>query len=100
MKKFKLYFWNGFGKPELLVTSLTGILRDLRVSDNYLGDVTPDIRALVREYKESQTSKAWNNLVEELEGYNLYMNPDYNKFVEVSKQWFDDTPNDLLKEFI
>jgi len=99
MTKFKLYFWNGFGNPELVATSLTGVLRDLHVSDNYLGDVTPDIRALVREYKASQTSKGWDNLIEELEGYNLYMNPTYNTFKNVAQQWFDDTPSNLLKEF-
>ena len=97
MKKFKLYFWNGFGKPELLVTSLTGILRDLRVSDNYLGDVTPDIRHTARDYKKGLIS--WSDLVEELEGYGLFMNPTYEQLANISLQWFDSVPTDLLKDF-
>jgi len=28
------------------------------------------------------------------------MNPTYNTFKNVAQQWFDDTPNHLLKEFI
>ena len=97
MKKFKLYFWNGFGKPELLVTSLTGILRDLRVSDNYLGEVTPDIRRTARGYKNGLVS--WSDLVEELEGYGLFMNPTYEQLAKISLQWFDSVPTNLLKEF-
>lgn len=97
MKKFKLYFWNGFGEPELVATSLTGILRDVRLSDNYIGDVTSEIRGLARDYKRNELS--WGELALELESYNLYMNPTYETFKEISRQWFDEAPSHLLKEF-
>lgn len=99
MTKFKLYFWSGFGKPELVATSLTSLMKDVHISDNYLGDATTDISALVRAYKDNQKNTTWDDFVEELESYNLYMDPDYSKFVDVSRQWFDITPSHLLNEF-
>lgn len=98
MKKFKAYFYNGFGKPKLLATSITGLLRDVTISDNYLGDLTSEMRSEVKGYKNGKQS--FEDLSSSLEYYNIYINPTFNSLVEVSKTWFgNDTPLEHFEDF-
>lgn len=97
MKEFKVYFWNGFGSPELIATSITGLLKGVKISDNYTGDATSEMRYEIKHYKAGKQS--YSDMLDALSYYNIYINPTLDTFVEVSKQWFDKTPTHLLTEF-
>lgn len=84
--KFKAYFYNGFGKPRLLTTSVTGLLRDVHVSDSYTGDETGNVRELVRFFKNGKLT--FEELKIELELYDIYIDPTRKKFIEASRTWF------------
>lgn len=98
MKEFKAYFWNGFGSPELIATSITGLLKDVKISDNYTGDATKDMRYEIKQHKAGKQS--YSDMLDALSYYNIYIDPTYKTFCEVSKQWFTETPKHLLTEFI
>ncbi|WP_188353894.1 hypothetical protein [Leuconostoc falkenbergense] len=97
MKGFKAYFWNGFGSPELIATSITGLLKSVKISDNYTGDATSDMRCEIKQYTDGKQS--YSDMLDALSCYNIYINPTFETFVELSKQWFDKTPAHLLTEF-
>ena len=96
-KEFNVYFWNGFGKPEKMATSITGLLRNVTISDNYTGDVTTDMRQEIRYYKSGKQS--YEDMIYGLSSFDLYVNPTLETFKEVSRRWFDTTPMHLLTEF-
>lgn len=98
MTEFKAYFWNGFGRPELIATSITGLLKGVKISDNYTGNATRDMRYEIKQYKAGKQS--YSDMVDALSYYDIYINPTYETFEKVSKRWFDETPTHLLTEFI
>lgn len=87
-KQFDVYFYNGFNAPKKITTSITGLLRDVRISDNYLGDATSDIREYVRDYKQNTTIKSIDELNEQLSYYNLIVNPTIDDFRKLNRAWF------------
>lgn len=87
-KQFDVYFYNGLNAPEKITTSITGLLRDVNVSDNYLGDVISDIREYVRDYKQNTTIKSIDELNEQLSYYNLIVNPTIDDFRKFNSEWF------------
>lgn len=96
--KFKAYFYNGFNKPKLVATSVTGLLREVKISDTYQGDMTKEMRAEVKAYKEGQNS--FQEFKEYLQDFNIFINPTYTELKEASRQWFgNDTPEHHFMEF-
>ena len=96
--KFKAYFYNGFDKPELVATSVTGLLRDVTVSDTYQGDLTKEMRAEVKAYKEGKNS--FQEFKDYLQDFNIFIDPTYAELREASRQWFgNDTPEHHFTEF-
>lgn len=96
--KFKAYFYNGFYKPKLIATSVTGLLREVKISDTYQGDMTKEMRAEVKAYKEGQNS--FQEFKEYLQDFNIFINPTYTELKEASRQWFgNDTPEHHFMEF-
>lgn len=96
--KFKAYFYNGFNKPKLVATSVTGLLREVKISDTYQGDMTKEMQAEVKAYKEGQNS--FQEFKEYLQDFNIFINPTYTELKEASRQWFgNDTPEHHFMEF-
>lgn len=96
--KFKAYFYNGFDKPKLIATSVTGLLREVKISDTYQGDMTKEMQAEVKAYKEGQNS--FQEFKEYLQDFNIFINPTYTELKEASRQWFgNDTPEHHFMEF-
>ena len=88
--KFKAYFYDGMNKPKLVATSVSGLLRDVKISDTYIGDVTKEMRLDVRAYKEGQDS--FQYFCEHMTYYNIYIDPTLDTLKEAARQWFG---NDL-----
>lgn len=84
--KFKAYFYNGFDKPKLLATSVTGLERNVKITDSFMGDRTSDIRLEVRCYKNGQNT--FEEFCEYLEDFNIYIDPNFEKLIGISHQWF------------
>lgn len=87
-KQFDVYFYNGLNVPEKITTSITGLLRDVNISDNYLGDVTSDVREHIRDYKQNTTIESIDELNEQLGYYDLIVNPTIDDFREFNRSWF------------
>lgn len=96
--KFKAYFYNGFDKPKLVATSVTGLLRDIKISDTYQGDMTKEMRAEVKAYKEGKNT--FQELKNYLKDFSIFIDPTYAELKEASRQWFgNDTPEHHFTEF-
>ena len=96
--KIKAYSYDGFSKPELLAKSINGLLTNVLVSHYFLGDATKEMREIVVGFKKGLISL--EDLKEELEYYNIYIDPSYNELVEASKAWFgNDIPFHHFIEF-
>lgn len=96
--KIKAYSYDGFSKPELLAKSINGLLTNVLVSHEFLGNATKEMKEIVVGFKKGLCSL--EDLKEELEYYNIYINPSYNELVEASKTWFgNDIPFYHFVEF-
>lgn len=95
---FKAYFYNGFGKPELLATNVTQLLTDVKISDNYLGDMTAEVRTIVRDFKNNLDMESFK---EELGYYQIFINPSLEELREENRRWFNSGSLDTyLEEFL
>ena len=96
--KFKAYFYNGFNKPKLVATCITNLERDVKLHDNYLGDMTSELKDEIKAFKQGKQS--FDDLKESLLDMNILINPTYEELVEYSEQWFgNDTPNHHFEDF-
>lgn len=86
MKNF--YFYNGFNKPKKVASSVKE-LKELTLTDNYLGDVTSEF------LEELEYCVKYNDFTE-LEYYGIYYNMNNEKVKEVALSWFGQ--NNIPKE--
>lgn len=96
--KFKAYFYNGFNKPKLVATCITNLERDVKLHDNYLGDMTWQLKDEIKAFKKGKQS--FDDLKNSLSYMNILINPTYEELVDYSRQWFgNDTPNHHFEDF-
>lgn len=76
----KIYFYNGFGAPKLLATSLDEFKKDVTISNSYLGDTT-------EQAIEDLEFAIELNLSNEEIGFNLYIDPTLDDFREVNRSY-------------
>lgn len=84
--KFKAYFYNGFNKPKLVATCITNLERDVKLHDNYLGDMTSELKDEIKAFKQGKQS--FDDLKNSLLDMNILIDPTFKEVVEYSKQWF------------
>lgn len=98
-KEFNIYFFNGFSKPELVANSIDELLADVKIVDNYLGDVTEDLIDDLR-YVNLDDLEDLNNL---LYDYAMVANPTLEVLMdEFMSRWFENNrqyPYELLEDF-
>lgn len=96
--KFKAYFYNGFNKPKLVATCITNLERDVKLHDNYLGDMTSELKDETKAFKQGKQS--FDDLKNSLLDMNILIDPTYEELVEYSKRWFgNDTPYHHFEDF-
>lgn len=96
--KFKAYFYNGFNKPKLVATCITHLERGVKLHDNYLGDMTSELKDEIKAFKQGKQS--FDDLKNSLSYMNILINPTYEELVDYSRQWFgNDTPNHHFEDF-
>lgn len=78
----KYWSYSGFGKPELLGTDKE-MLEDLTVTSNYLGDVSEDVKEVLRELIDNNAPDEDFN--SELYEYGIFCNPTLADFQEFNK---------------
>lgn len=98
-KELNIYFFNGFSKPELVATSIDELLDDVKITDNYLGDVTEDLIDDLR-YVNLDDLEDLNSL---LYDYAMVANPTLEVLMdEFMSRWFENNrqyPYELLEDF-
>ncbi|MBO1087136.1 hypothetical protein [Enterococcus mundtii] len=99
--EIKVYFYNGFDKPKLLSNNLEG-LKDVEISDNYLGDMTEEFHEEIDNLPSVDITdiEVMNDINEVLGDFNMIANPSLADLVELSKYWFEnDVPTHHFEDF-
>lgn len=81
-QSIKAYFYNGFKEPELIATDIEE-LKNISISDNYVGDVSEEFIETINSCSNL------DDLKEELAYYDIYINPTKQDFIEANKAWFE-----------
>ena len=97
----KAYFYNGFGKPELIATTWKELKNDFTVSDNYLGDKTEEFREELKEF--SKHPEFYDGINDAIGCYGVIVNPTLKELVDWTTAWFGwseaDFPFNFLSDF-
>lgn len=81
----KIYFHNAFSVPKLIANSLKELKNNLIIKDNYRGDVTSEVKGIIRLWlKDGAQNLA--DLKEELSLYDLFINPTLEDFQNKNKR--------------
>ena len=94
---FKIYFYNGFNKPEIVANSIDELIKNVTIYDSYTGDKTD-------EMIEELEAVHWNDIGEineALSYYDMLVNPTLEQLVDTSMKWFNtrEFPYHLLEDF-
>lgn len=98
IKEFNVYFYNGFGKPELVAVSRDQLENEVIIQDNYLGDLSEDLREELK-YVHFGDIEELNSV---LYDYGMVVNPSLQDLVEnFGLCWFDKDsfPYEQLSDF-
>ena len=97
----KIYFYNGFDKPELIAASLNELKNNCAVSDNYLGDKTEEFREELKEF--SKHPEFYDGINDALGSYNIIVDPTLKELINWTTSWFGwsktSFPFDYLSDF-
>ena len=80
-QSIKAYLYSGFKEPELIATNIEE-LKNIIISDNYIGDDSKDL------VEDINSCASIEDLKEELAYYDIYINPTKQDFIEANKAWF------------
>ena len=105
MERLKgVYFYNGFNKPKKLADNLDELINDLRnkdtvLTDNYLGDITDDLRDELTELlnDDSMSERDINNA---LYDYSIFYKPTIKVFQDININRYGLGKNEYLADFI
>lgn len=105
MERLKgVYFYNGFNKPKKLADNLDELINDLRnkdtvLTDNYLGDITDDLRDELTELlnDDSMSERDINNV---LYDYSIFYKPTIKVFQDININRYGLGKNEYLADFI
>ena len=94
---FKIYFYNGFNKPEIVANSIDELIKNVTIYDNYTGDKTD-------EMIEDLEAVYWDDIDEineALSYYDMLANPTLEQLIDASLKWFPKKgfPYHLLEDF-
>ena len=75
----RIYFYNALSQPVLIATSIRELTRMLKITHSYKGDVTHEVKGIVRGWlRDAPGNMAF--LKEELAEYDLFINPEQDEF--------------------
>lgn len=86
-QKRKIYFYQGFSEPHIVANSLNELIKDVNVSDGYIGSVNEEIKEEIELYAIDD----YEYLKSSLTDYGLYIDPvksdfyDFNRSVGLEK---------------
>ena len=94
---FKIYFYNGFNKPEIVAHSVSDLVKNVTIHDNYAGDKTAELT-------EDLEAVKWNDIGginEALSYYDMIANPNLEQLIDATLRWFptNNFPYHLLEDF-
>ncbi|HFP8670549.1 TPA: hypothetical protein ACHWC7_004045 [Providencia stuartii] len=79
-----IYFYNAFKAPQLLANDLNELRKKVKVWHNYRGDVTHEVKGAINFWLHHGSQKI-EDIKEELNYFDLYLNPTVEEFQQKNK---------------